>query len=64
MKKGLTMISNLPVPCDLWCPNFTSTYRGVFNVKVLVGAFNQEKDLEGAFSVVVKTDCETDGAME
>ena len=30
-------------------------------MKVLVGAFNQEKALEGAFSVIVKTDCETDG---
>ena len=25
----------------------------------LVGTFNQEKALEGAFSVIVKTDCET-----
>ena len=30
------------------------------NVKV--GAFNQEKALVGAFSVIVKTDCETDGS--
>ena len=28
----------------------------------LVGAFNQEKALVGAFSVIVKTDCETDGS--
>ena len=27
----------------------------VLNVKVLVGAFNQKKALEGAFSVIVKT---------
>ena len=27
------------------------------------GAFNQEKALVGAFSVIVKTDCETDGAL-
>ena len=51
-------------------PNFTTTYRGVnvclalclnsvLNVKALVGA-NQEKALVGAFSVIVKTDCETD----
>ena len=44
-------------------PNFTSTYRGVnvrlakclnsvLNVKVLVGAFNQEKALIVAFSVI------------
>ena len=30
---------------------------------MLVGAFNQEKALVGAFSVIVKTDCETDGAL-
>ena len=28
----------------------------VLNVKALVGAFNQEKVLLGAFSVIVKTD--------
>ena len=36
-------------------PNFTSTYRGVnarLNVKALVGAFNQEKALVGAFTVL------------
>ena len=32
-------------------------------MKALVGAFNQEKALEGAFSVIVKTDCETDGSF-
>ena len=26
------------------------------------GAFNQEKALEGAFSIIVKIDCETDGS--
>ena len=31
-------------------------------VKALVGAFNQEKALVGAISVIVKTDCETDGS--
>ena len=30
---------------------------------MLVGAFNQEKALVGAFSLIVKTDCETDGAL-
>ena len=30
----------------------------VLNVKVLAGAFNQEK----AFSVILKTDCESDGS--
>ena len=32
------------------------------NVKVVVAAFNQEKTLVGAFSVIVKTDFETDGS--
>ena len=32
-------------------------------MKALVGAFNQEKALVGAFSVIVKTDCETDGSL-
>ena len=36
----------------------------VLNVKALVGAFNQEKALVGgAFSVIVKTGCATDGAL-
>ena len=35
----------------------------VLNVKALVGAFNQEKALVGAFSVIVKTDRETDGSF-
>ena len=29
-------------------------------MKAVVGALNQEKALLGAFSVIVKTDCETD----
>ena len=32
-------------------------------MKALVGAFNQEKVLVGAFPVIVKTDCETDGSF-
>ena len=35
--------------------------HSVLNVKVLLGSFNQEKALVGAFSVILKTDCETDG---
>ena len=35
----------------------------LLNVKALVGAFNQEKALEEAFSVIVKTNCETDGSL-
>ena len=37
--------------------------HSVLNVKALVGAFNQEKALVGAFSVIVKTDCGTDGSF-
>ena len=37
--------------------------NSVLNVKALVGAFNQEKALVGAFSVIVKTGCGTDGAL-
>ena len=37
--------------------------HSVLNVKVLVGAFNQEKASEGAFSVIVKTNCETNGEL-
>ena len=32
-------------------------------MKALVGAFNQDKALIGAFSVIVKTGCGTDGAL-
>ena len=32
-------------------------------MKAVIAAFNQEKALVGAFSVIVKTDCETDGAL-
>ena len=32
-------------------------------MKALVGAFNQEKALVGAFSVIVKTGCGTYGAL-
>ena len=47
------MLSHLPVPvpydlCQCLRP------------KLVVGAFNQEKALVGAFSVIVKTGCGTD----
>ena len=32
-------------------------------MKAVVAAFNQEKALVGAFSVIVKTDCGTDGSF-
>ena len=34
----------------------------MWKVKALVGTFNQEKALVGAFSVIVKSDCETGGS--
>ena len=37
--------------------------NSVLNVKALVAAFNQEKALVGAFSVIVRTNCETDGSF-
>ena len=37
--------------------------RTVLNVTTLVGALNQEKALVGAFFVIVKTDCETNGSF-
>ena len=37
--------------CLVWC------LRSTFNVKALVSAFNQEKALEGAFSVITKPSC-------
>ena len=46
--------------------DFTMTEKeclnNVLNVKALMGAFIQEKALVGAFSVIVKTDCEIDGS--
>ena len=32
-------------------------------MKAVVAAFNQEKALVGAFSVIMKTGCETDGSF-
>ena len=37
--------------------------NSVLNEKALVGAFNQEKALVGAISMIVKTDCEIDGSF-
>ena len=45
------------------CPfSIVSCLNSVLNVKAVVAAFNQEKALVGAFSVIVKADCETDGS--
>ena len=43
-----TLYANQPA-CPLWS-------YSVLNVKALVGAFNQEQALVGAFSMIVKTD--------
>ena len=58
------MLTILPVPYDL-CIFIALTHHGinvclayldsVLNVKVLVGAFNQEKALEGAFYMNLKS---------
>ena len=40
-----------------------TSLNSVLNVKALVGAFNQEKALVGAFFVIVKTGCGTDEAL-
>ena len=42
---------------------FLSSSSSALNVKVLAGAFNQEKALVQAFSVIVKTDREADGSF-
>merc|ERR1711994_255922 len=67
-----TMLTNPPVPYDfcvgvpishLLTVGSTPVQHSVLNVKALVGAFNQEKALIGAFSVIVKTGCGTDGSI-
>ena len=40
----------------------TPILHSVLNAKALVDTFNQEKALVGAFSVIMKIDCETDGS--
>ena len=46
-----------------WGQCLFSIVDSVLNVKALVGTLNQEKALLGAFSVIVKTGCGTDGAL-
>ena len=57
------MLTKPPVPYDfcvgvpisrLLTVGSTPVYHSVLNVKALVGVFNQEKALVGAFSVIVK----------
>ena len=40
----------------------TPVSHSVLNVKAVLAVFYQEKSLVGASSVIVKTDCETDGS--
>ena len=51
---------NVPPP-SLKCVAGTPSLLGL-NMKALVGAFNQDKALVEAFSVIIKTDCEIDGS--
>ena len=69
------MLTNQPVPYDFCVGDPISRLLTVGStplkhsvclnsvLKALVGAFNQEKALVGAFSVNVKTGCGTDGAL-
>ena len=55
------MLTNPPISFDLYVGvpstyGLTPAHHSVLNVKALVGAFNQEKALEGAVSVIMKTD--------
>ena len=45
---------SVPISCLLY-RGFTPVKHSILNVKALEGAFNQEKALEGAFFVIVKT---------
>ena len=47
----------------IWHSVLILNSNSVLNEKALVGAFYQEKALVGAFSVIVKTDCRTDGSF-
>ena len=46
-----------------WGQRPFSIVNSVLNVEALVGAFNQEKALVGAFSVIWKTNCGNDEAL-
>ena len=59
--EDFTITEKAPTMTFALASNFTSTYcwltplsHSVLNVKALVGAFNQEKALVGAFSVIVQ----------
>ena len=61
--RAFSWLKAAPVPHDNNCvgvnTGLAKCLNSVLNVKELVSAFNQQKALEGAFSVIVKTDCET-----
>ena len=46
------MLTNPPVPYDFCIGDPISRLNGFLNVKTVVAAFNQEKALVGAFSVI------------
>ena len=61
-------LSSAPTVSQLVFTTTEKVHTKAFSwLKALVGAFNQEKALAlalvGAFSVIVKTHCETDGAL-
>ena len=55
----------IPISCllTMFRRMFSTVSYSVLNVKALVGAFNQEKAQVGAFSVIMKTGCGTDGSF-
>ena len=52
MLTSLSLFAGMPILCLLTM----GCLACVLNVKVLLGTFNQEKALGGAFSVIVKND--------
>ena len=59
MRDGQLQDTMLTVPYD-FCVDVPISR--LLTVGAEVAAFNQEKALVGAFSMIVKTDCETDGS--
>ena len=55
------MLTNLPVPYDLCVADPISIF---LNVKTVVAAFNQEKALVGAFSVITNLRMELFQALD
>ena len=57
------MIFALGTQFHIFLPWGQHLFSIVSYMKALVGTFNQEKALLGAFCVIVKTGCGTDGAL-